>query len=194
MTTMTLDLGPVAAETARIVTGIREDQLSGPTPCTDLPVAAVLHHLLTLSIAFRGAAEKVPQGPGPEPDATRLPPHWRERLPRHLDALATAWRDPSAWESSTEIAGMTMSASDVGVVALNEVLVHGWDVAAATGQEYRSDDDAVRACLEFARRIAADSPAMRDAMYAPAVPVADDAPLLDRLLGATGRDPRWPAH
>ena len=54
-----------------------------------------------------------------------------------------------------------------------------------------ADDDAVRACLEFAQRIAAEAPGMRDAMYAPAVPVPDDAPLLDRLIGQTGRDPRW---
>lgn len=191
MQTTTLDLGPVAAETARIVTAISDEQLPGPTPCTDLPVAAVLHHLLTLSIAFRGAAEKEPQGPGPQPDAAQLPPDWREQLPRHLDVLATAWRDPSAWEGSTEIAGMTMAAPDVGVVALNEVLVHGWDAAAATGQEYRPDHDAVRACLEFARRIATEAPGMRDAMYAPAVPVPDGAPELDRLIGQTGRDPRW---
>jgi uncharacterized protein (TIGR03086 family) len=86
---------------------------------------------------------------------------------------------------------MTMPASDVGVVALNEVLVHGWDVAVATGQRYRPDDDAVRTCLDLALRIAAEAPAMRDAMYAPAVPVPDDAPLLDRLIGQAGRDPAW---
>lgn len=191
MQTTTFDLGPVTAETARITDAVREEQLSGPTPCAELPVAAVLHHLLTLSIAFHGAAQKEPQPPGPQPDATQLPPDWREQLPRHLDALAAAWRDPSAWEGSTEIAGMTMPASDVGVVALNEVLVHGWDIAAATGQPFRPDDVAVHACLEFARRIAADAPEMRNAMYAPAVPVPDDAPVLDRLIGATGRDPRW---
>ncbi len=193
METTTLDLGPVAAETARIVAAVRDDQLPGPTPCADLPVAAVLHHLLTLAIAFRGAAEKEPQGPGPQPDAAQLAQDWREQLPRHLGALAAAWRTPSAWQSSTEIAGMTMPASDVGVVALNEVLVHGWDVAAATGQEYRPDDIAVRASLEFARRIAADFPEMRDSMYGPAVPVPDGAPVLDRLIGATGRSPGWQA-
>lgn len=191
MQTTTLDLGPTAAEVARIVAAVRDDQLSGPTPCTELPVAAVLHHLLTLSVAFAGAARKEPQGPGPEPDAAQLPRDWREQLPWQLDALVAAWRDPSAWEDETEIAGMTMPASEVGVVALNEVLVHGWDVAAATGQEYRPDEEAVRTCLDFALLIAAEAPGMRDAMYAPAVPVADGAPLLDRLIGQAGRDPAW---
>jgi uncharacterized protein (TIGR03086 family) len=191
METTTLDLEPTTVEAARIAAAVRDDQLSGPTPCTDLPVGAVLHHLLTLSIAFTGAARKEPQGPGPEPDADQLPADWREQLPRHLDVLAAAWRDPNAWDGSTEIAGMTLPASEVGVIALNEVLVHGWDVAVSIGQEYRPDDAAVRACLQFARQIAVDSPEMRDAMYAPAVPVPDDAPVLDRLIGQAGRDPSW---
>ena len=90
METMTLDFGTTAAETARVAAAVRDDQLSGPTPCTELPVGAVLHHLLTLSIAFAGAARKEPQGPGPEPDAAQLPADWREQLPRHLDAAATS--------------------------------------------------------------------------------------------------------
>jgi uncharacterized protein (TIGR03086 family) len=193
METTTLDLGPTTTEAARIAAAVRDGQLSGPTPCTDLSVAAVLHHLLTLSIAFAGAARKEPQGPGPQPDAAQLPADWREQLPRHLDALAAAWRDPAAWEGQTEIAGITLPAATVGVIALNEVLVHGWDVAAATGQQYRPDDAAVRVCLDFAREIAANAREMRDSMYGPVVPVPDDAPLLDRLIGQAGRDPRWPA-
>lgn len=193
MQTMTFDLAPQAAEVARIVAGVRDDQLTGPTPCADLPVAAVLHHLSTLAVAFRGAAERQPQGPGPMPDADQLPPDWRQRLPEQLEALAAAWRQPTAWEGSTEIAGMTMPGPTIAVVALNEVVVHGWDVAVATGQEYRADDASAQACLDFAMQIAADAPEMRNAMYGPAVPVRDDAPLLDRLIGQTGRDPRWSA-
>lgn len=177
----------------RIVAGVRDDQLSGPTPCADLSVAAVLYHLVTLTSAFRGAAEREGQGPGPYPDATQLPDDWRERLPRQLDALAAAWRAPTAWEGATRIGGITLPGATIAVVALNEVLVHGWDVAAATGQDYEADDVSAQVCLDFALDIAANAPEMRNAMYAPAVPVADDAPLLDRLIGQTGRDPRWTA-
>jgi len=191
MQTRTLDLAPQAAEVSRIVAGVRDDQLTGPTPCTDLTVAALLHHLSTLSDAFRGAAQRQPQGPGPMPDASRLPADWHERIPQQLDALAVAWREPTAWEGSTEIAGMTMPGPTIAVVALNEVLVHGWDLAAATGQDYRADGASAQACLDFALEIAANAPEMRNAMYGPAVPVPEDAPLLDRLIGQTGRDPAW---
>jgi len=76
-------------------------------------------------------------------------------------------------------------------VALNEVLVHGWDVAVATGQPYRPDDASAHACLRFAHDFAAASPEGRNSIYGPVVPVPDDAPVFDRLLGLTGRDPSW---
>lgn len=189
----TLDLTPQATLVSRVVAGVHDSQLTAPTPCADISVAALLHHLVTLTVAFRDAAEKVPQNPGPYPDADHLPADWRDRLPQQLDELAAAWREPSAWEGATEIAGMTMPGPTVAVVALNEVLIHGWDLAAATAQEYSADGPSARACLDFGLEIAASTPEMRDGMYGPVVPVPEEAPLLDRLLGQTGRDPRWSA-
>jgi uncharacterized protein (TIGR03086 family) len=191
MATTTLDLGPQTAEVARIVAGVRDDQLGDPTPCTDLTVAAILDHLVGLTRAFREAAEKVPQAAGPYPDAANLAGDWRSRLPQQLDALAMAWRQPGAWEGMTSIAGMQLPGSAVGVIALNEVLVHGWDLAAATGQQYRADQASTQACLDYGVEFAASAPEMRDQIYGPVVPVPDDAPVFDRLLGQTGRDPRW---
>ena len=46
METIQLDLGPQAAEVARVVAGIRDDQLGDPTPCADTPVAGLLDHVL----------------------------------------------------------------------------------------------------------------------------------------------------
>jgi uncharacterized protein (TIGR03086 family) len=176
---------------ARVVAGVREDQLTGPTPCAGTPVAAMLDHLVGLTVAFRLGAEKSPLAGGPSADADHLPPDWRDRLPRQLDALVAAWRQPDAWEGLTEVAGVRMPAAAMGVVALNEVLVHGWDLAAATGQEYATDPAAAQRCLEFAVELAAGAPEVRNSMYGPEVPVPDGAPVFDRLLGRTGRDPGW---
>jgi uncharacterized protein (TIGR03086 family) len=84
-----------------------------------------------------------------------------------------------------------MPAAAMGVVALNEVLVHGWDLAVATGQPYDVDPAAAQRCLEFAIELAAGAPEVRNGMYGPVVPVRDDDPVMDRLLGQTGRDPGW---
>lgn len=191
METTTLDLGPQAAEVARVVAGVRADQLCHPTPCPDMNVAALLDHVVGLTLAFRRSAEKAEGTGGPVADAANLDPDWRTVLPEQLDALATAWGRPVAWEGTTTIAGMEMPAADVGLIALNEVLVHGWDLAAATGRHYRADPASAQACLDYGVELAASAPGMRDQIYGPVVPVPDDAPVLDRLLGQAGRDPGW---
>ena len=191
MQTTPLALAPTAAAVARVVAGVRDDQLTDPTPCAGTSVAAMLDHLVGLTVAFRLGAEKSPLPSGPSADADHLPADWRERLPAQLDALVAAWAQPAAWEGHTEVAGVRLPAAAMGVVAVNEVLVHGWDVAVATGQSYDVDPVAAQACLEFTAGFAVGNPEARDAMYGPEVPVPAEAPVFDRLLGQTGRDPSW---
>jgi uncharacterized protein (TIGR03086 family) len=190
MQTTTLDLGPQATEVARIAAGVRDDQLTGPTPCEGTSVAAMLDHLIGLTLAFRLAAEKTPPGGAPSADAANLAPDWRTRLPSQLEALAAAWREPSAWEGTAEAGGVELPAPAMAVVGLNEVLVHGWDLAVATGQPYRSDPASVQACLEMVGD-RSDPTKDPEGLFGPVVPVPDDAPAFDRLLGRTGRDPGW---
>ena len=185
----TLDLAPVVAEAARVVAGVRDDQLNDPTPCEGTSVAGMLDHFVGLTLAFRLGAEKQPQSGGPSASADHLVPDWRTRLPLQLDALVAAWRDPAAWQGLTEVGGAQLPGGAMGVIAVTEVLVHGWDLAVATGQEYRADAVSAQRCLEFAVDFAAGAPEARNAMFGPVVPVADDAPAMDRLLGQTGRDP-----
>ncbi|TYP90821.1 TIGR03086 family metal-binding protein [Blastococcus xanthinilyticus] len=187
-----MDLGPTTAETARVVAGVRDDQLGDPAPCDGMPVAALLDHLAGLALAFRHGAEKTPFAGGPSADAANLPADWRTLLPERLAALAAAWRNPAAHEGVAEVADVRMPASAMALVALDEVLVHGWDLAVATGQPYRPDPAAVRACREFVGE-RADTSAEPDGLFGPVVPVRGDAPELDRLLGQTGRDPEWAA-
>jgi uncharacterized protein (TIGR03086 family) len=75
-----------------------------------------------------------------------------------------------------------------GLVALDELVVHGWDIAVATGQAYAPPVEDVQAAISFVE--AFDAP--RDGnLFGPVISVPDDAPALDRLLGLTGRDPKW---
>jgi uncharacterized protein (TIGR03086 family) len=69
---------------------------------------------------------------------------------------------------------------------------HGWDLAKATGQDAIIDPDEVDALWSSLT----DHPGVwvwqrANAWYAAPVPVADDAPLQDRVLGRLGRDPSW---
>jgi uncharacterized protein (TIGR03086 family) len=191
MTTTTPDLAPQAAEVARLVALVRDEQLTDPTPCADTSVAALLDHLHGLAIGMRMAAEKTPTGSPPTASADALPADWRERIPMELDSLVASWQRPSAWEGMTVAGGVDLPGAVMGVVALTEVLVHGWDLAVAIGAPYAVDDASAQRCLAHAVWFAEALPEGRNSIYGPVVPVPEEAPVLDRLLGATGRDPAW---
>jgi uncharacterized protein (TIGR03086 family) len=187
----TIDLGPAAATTARVVAGIRDEQLTAPTPCEETPVAGILVHLAGLAYAFRMAAERTPVDGTASADPTHLPSDWREFIPAQLDALATAWRDPAAHEGMTAAGGVEMPGEVAAVVALDEVVVHGWDLAVATGQPYDVDPAELEGVRAFIAPMADAGPEERAGLFGPPVAVPDDAPEFDRILGLTGRDPGW---
>jgi uncharacterized protein (TIGR03086 family) len=189
METMQQALAAAAAETARVVAAIRDDQLAAPTPCAETPVAALLDHLDGLTLAFRLAAEKQVGGTA-SASADALPPDWRTRIPERLEALAAAWRDPAAWEGTAEAGGVTMPAPAMAAVAVDEVLVHGWDLAVATGTPYRADPGATEVAAGFVFAATGDGPPV-EGLFGPPVDVLAEAPAFDRLLGRTGRDPGW---
>jgi uncharacterized protein (TIGR03086 family) len=189
-----IDLEPAAREVTRLLDGVRDDQLADPTPCTDCQVAGLLDHLMTLSLAFTWAARKTPAPGGPPPPAAaeRLDPKWRVELPRRLGELVEAWRDPHAWEGMAEAGGVSMPAEQMGVVALDEVVLHGWDLARATGQPFTCAPDHAAAILAFTEATARpEQEAARKGLFGPVVPVPEDAPVFDRALGYAGRDPGW---
>jgi uncharacterized protein (TIGR03086 family) len=188
-----IDLEPAAQRTAGIVAGVRDNQLGNPTPCPGRTVGDLIDHVGLLAQGFTASAEKRRDsagGPPPPPDAANLGSDWRNDIAVDLGTLAMAWRDPAAWEGMTSAGGMDFPANVVGVITLDELLVHGWDLAVATGQAYDATDDEIVAATAFV----SDFHAPRDgSLFGPVVPVATDARALDRLLGLTGRDPAWTA-
>jgi uncharacterized protein (TIGR03086 family) len=184
-----VDLASAADRVTRLLDGVTDDRLEAPTPCADTTVGALLSHLLGLAEAFRAAAAKEPD-PGAPPAVQPAPdPQWRTLLPQRLDALVAAWRDPAAREGKTSAGGVEMPAATIAVVALDELVLHGWDLARATGQAYAADPESVQACLGFVE--AAARPEGVPGLFGPPVAVPADAPVLDRLVGLSGRDPSW---
>ncbi|MGR4878166.1 TIGR03086 family metal-binding protein [Streptomyces sp. LARHCF249] len=190
--TTTLDLGPQARIVARLAAGVPDARLADPTPCPDYAVGDLLGHIAGLAAAFRDAARK-DLGPTTDSDpgaaATSLPAGWREELPRVLGELAEAWRDPAAWTGATRAGGVDLPGEIAAAVAVDELVIHGWDLARATGQEYAPDQAALHASYAFL--LAALEDEGRADIFGEVVPVPDDAPLLDRAVGLSGRDPGW---
>jgi uncharacterized protein (TIGR03086 family) len=189
-----IDFEPVTSAVAGVVRGVRDDQLTAKTPCPESSLGDLLDHLDGLALAFTAAATKTvlpPDQQAPRPDAARLGTDWRERIPRRLDELAAAWRDASAWDGMTRAGGQDLPGEIAGRVALDEVLVHGWDIAVAAGQRFNCAPDHVTAAMEFVEPTAKQNPDGVPGLFGPVVPVPGDAPPLHRLLGLTGRDPKW---
>jgi len=193
----TIDLEPATNQLAALVRGVRDEQLSNPTPCTDMSVADLLDHIGGLSLAFTAAAHKdlgdATSQPA-DPDGSRLEPGWRNRIGNDVTNLAEAWRDEGAWTGMTRAGGIDLPGDIAGVVALDEVVLHGWDLAAATGQPFACDAASLEAVHGFVQQFSgAGHEQEREGLFGPEIRVPDDAPLLARVLGMAGRDADWKA-
>jgi len=185
--TTTIDLRPAARRLAGLVEGVSADALGRPTPCEEYSVGDLLDHVGRFAIAFRAAAVKKPMKGGPA-DASNLGDDWRARIPRDLEALVEAWQDPGAWEGMTGAGGVDLPGEVAGVVALDELVIHGWDLARATGQPAAYDGPELEAVYRMVQQFRAGG---IEGLFGPEVSVPQDAPVLDRILGLAGRDPGW---
>jgi uncharacterized protein (TIGR03086 family) len=189
-----VELGPAAKQMAELIEGVPDELLGAPTPCLDYTLGDLVDHIRQLTIAFTAAAKKDTAGkrsgraPG---DAENLDDDWRTRIPRDLSALSEAWRDPAAWTGMTMAGGIDLPGELAGLITLDELVVHGWDVARASGQDFDQDRESLEAVYGFVKQFSMAGEEAREGMFGPEVAVPDDAPLLDRLLGLTGRDPGW---
>jgi uncharacterized protein (TIGR03086 family) len=188
-----IDLQPTAGQVAGLLAGIADEQLGDPTPCPAWAVADLADHLGGVAIAFAAAADKrrLPGARG-HGDGRNLEPGWRRRMGADLTSLADAWRRPGAWDGDTWVGPMDLPADVAGQVALNELLVHGWDLARATGRPYQPDPVAVAAVHRFVTPLAMMDPEGSGA-FAPPVPLTEGASELDEVLAHNGRAPTWTA-
>ena len=73
-----------------------------------------------------------------------------------------------------------------------EMVLHGWDIAKATGQDYHCDGELAQALLDT---VHAQGDMFRQYQgFAAVVPVPADASTFDRALSLSGRDPDWPDY
>ena len=169
-----------APPTLTVIRGIRTDQLTAPTPCTEFDVRGLLDHLVHWGPALARASRHSDGVPRPGGDP----------LERQIELVVAGWSVPDAWQGMTTMGGPhELPAPMIGAMAIGEVVVHGWDLARATGQAVSWDEtlldflhDEVARTAELGREMQA---------YGAEVPVPKNAPVLDRMLGLTGRDPHW---
>jgi uncharacterized protein (TIGR03086 family) len=187
-----VDLAPAGERLLAVAANVADDQLSLPTPCAGRTVGQLVGHLVGLTLAFRAAADK-DFGPltDTDPDGDGWPdaePGWRESLGEQVPAMVAAWRSPDAWEGMTRAGGVDLPGEVGGLVALDEIVLHGWDLARATGQPYDCDDATAGACMAF---VGGFDEAGTPGLFGPSVAAGPEASPFDQVLARSGRDPRW---
>jgi uncharacterized protein (TIGR03086 family) len=195
LTTATADQLSLALDfTGQLIGAVRADQWAGPTPCPDWTVRALVTHLVAGNNLFAGALRG--GQPPAAPQATVRPE--AGLLASYRDSAAEmlgAFREPGALDRIVTVPFGTVP----GMVALHlritELLVHGWDLARATGQPVIAPDDLAAQELAFSRSMLANIPPDRHP-FAPPQPVAALAPAIDQLAACLGRDvtPHAPAE
>ncbi|GLY70750.1 TIGR03086 family metal-binding protein [Amycolatopsis taiwanensis] len=188
-------LARAATSLREIIRNIKPEQLGAQTPCTEYDVRKLVNHLLYWVPSLEGAARKETVHPPAqaESELDLTTGDWAAALEAGVERTATAWSEPDAWEGVTHMGGPTeLPASLVGGMIVGEWVVHGWDLARATGQHLKVDEDLLEYALEELAKTAEQGREM--GMFAPEVAVPPSSPALDRLLALTGRDPAWAPH
>lgn len=184
------ELTDAAGSAARVVANVKPGQFGDPTPDTDWDVRTLLNHLIlwtSYNFERRAHGEMVSEEMMARDFAAE--PDFAAAYRAQLDRALAAWADPAIWERELNVMGSATPATDVAAMMLFEMVLHSWDLAAATGQAYTVSDRAAAAALTA---VEANAEMFRQYKgFAEQVGLAAGAPVLDRVLAESGRDPRW---
>ncbi|MFJ5263437.1 TIGR03086 family metal-binding protein [Streptomyces sp. NPDC088387] len=166
---------------ATLVRAATPEHFGLPTPCEDWTVRDLLDHLVWENIIWGGLAQGTPPTDG----------HAEDHLgDDHIAAFDTAaaearaaFRQPGLLERSFGPAPGRRLVEQL----LVELLVHGWDLAAALGHDRDLEPAVARAALPVVREIYGALPRTPGGSLAPARPTPDSAPALDQVAAFLGR-------
>ena len=189
----------------QMIGGVRPDQLDDPTPCPDLEVRSLLGHLVHVlrRVGAIGRDQNPFALPAPAPVADDA---WLDAWQQAAHDVQDAWSDDAVLRRIVVLPWSQVPGAETLGGYVNEVTVHTWDLAVATGQRPAWDERVLAVALQAIQRLLPDGdraalfaaaaqaapPGMGDfaAPFADAVAVGPDATLLDRLVAWNGRSPQ----
>ena len=199
-----------AHATARtVLEGIGADQFEVATPCTEYDVRALAGHLLAVAQRVGNVGRGDSPFSVPEVVDGVADDAWVEAWDQVGEEIMQAWADDASLDRIVELPWATLPGSATLIMWANELSVHTWDLATATGQFPDWDDDVLAVALaamqvglpaegraesfEEARQHLPEGMKDFTPPFAAAVEVPAAAALIDRLVAWNGRNPSWPA-
>lgn len=177
--------------TGELIAAVKDDQWSNPTPCPGWTVRTLVNHLVSGNRMFAGILRG---DPPPElenlrrmRDVDQLGDDPLKAYREAGDALLAAFSQPGVLDRVFQAPVGTVPGAVMLHLRLTEILVHGWDLAQATGQPARLPDDLAEQELVFAQSVAAPDVPRTGHPFGPAQPVAADASAINRLAAYLGR-------
>jgi uncharacterized protein (TIGR03086 family) len=169
-----------------VVRGVDPAALDGPTPCSEYDVRTLLGHLVATVDRARAIGEGGDPRMMPTVVAGVLDDGWADALAATTDKMWAVWGDDALLDRPVTVPWGTVPGRAAMWGYVNEALVHGWDLAVATGQDAEADPDLAEAALAGAQ---AKIPADRRGgpiPFADVVEPASDAGPTERLANWSG--------
>lgn len=172
------------AITDHVISGITDAQLSSPTPCAEWNVRDLIGHIVGGNERFASAlgADVTTGAPVVTASASDVLDAYR----RSAQLVTEEFHVPGALNQLVTVPFGTVPGDLALHLRIIDLLVHGWDLARATGQVVNCPDDLAEQEFRFTTAMLADMPPERRP-FGPAQDVAEDSPPIDRLAACLGR-------
>jgi uncharacterized protein (TIGR03086 family) len=181
------ETGPLEAAiaaTGTILDAITEDQWDVASPCTDWSVREVADHLVAGNDLFtRALGGNLPTAPDAEAGVAQA-------YHRSARQLLRTFSEPGVTARVVQVPFGAVPGAIALQLRLTEILVHGWDLARATGQDPLFPEEAAEQALAFTIPMLERIPEGRKP-FGPPQPVVGTAPAIDRLAARLGRSVLW---
>lgn len=173
----------------RQVAAVRPDEMTGPTPCTEYDVRALLGHVVMVLHMLAHAGKGGDALDAPNVVDGVADDGWADAFARGRSEVEQVWADDEKLDSLVRLPWAQLPGRIAIEAYTHELTVHSWDIARATGRLADLDPDLGARALEGFSQFAPPETRSEQGPFGPIVPVSDDADVYTRLAAFLGRRP-----
>ncbi len=169
--------------------GLTVADLDRATPCVDWDIRALLGHVTGfyrgVADALHGRRVDLVAASAPVDDAPE------QRLETAATTMLQAWHEPGALDQTLATTIRDMPAALAVRIVIGDSLLHAWDLAVARGRHVEMPSDLAEAQLALMQQYYDPAARGPGRGFDVAVDWPSDAPVQERLLALSGRNPTW---